>query len=323
MAGIRAQRRLARPGEILDAALEEFVLKGYAGTRLEDVAARAGVTKGTIYFYFSSKERVFESVVSELSKAPILEFEQAEAAWTEDLASDIEGFLKRLYRYLAENARSREILRLLIAEANRFPALVDRHFEEFMRPCVERLRERFADAIATGDLAPATISELPEVVLGPVLALNVMMLLFANRRPLNPDGYMATHQAVLLDGILARRAPPPDTPAPGAWTAWRRFPDPRRCEALTAPLGPGLYELRLASGEPILFGAARSVANHLSTLLPAGIGTPTQGSSSRRGFLVSHLAALTYRTLASESYDEAVDLAATMDEHAYRFGRTG
>lgn len=63
---VRARRKFERPGEILEAAFEEFVENGYAGTRLEDVAARAGVTKGTIYFYFESKEDVFASMVREL-----------------------------------------------------------------------------------------------------------------------------------------------------------------------------------------------------------------------------------------------------------------
>ncbi|MFA5902282.1 MAG: helix-turn-helix domain-containing protein, partial [Hyphomicrobium sp.] len=64
----RARRKAERPNEILDAAFEEFALHGYAAARLEDVAARAGVTKGTIYVYFESKERVFEALVRERGK---------------------------------------------------------------------------------------------------------------------------------------------------------------------------------------------------------------------------------------------------------------
>ena len=65
----RARRKAERPAEILDAAFEEFVKNGYAATRLEDVAARANVTKGTIYFYFETKERVFDEMIRHKSRA--------------------------------------------------------------------------------------------------------------------------------------------------------------------------------------------------------------------------------------------------------------
>ena len=59
------RRKQARPAEILDAALKVFAEKGYAGARMDDIARRAGVTKGTIYLYFENKEAVFKSLVRE------------------------------------------------------------------------------------------------------------------------------------------------------------------------------------------------------------------------------------------------------------------
>ena len=59
------RRKEARPAELLAAALELFVEKGYAGTRLDDVAQRAGVSKGTLYLYFENKEDLFKAVVRE------------------------------------------------------------------------------------------------------------------------------------------------------------------------------------------------------------------------------------------------------------------
>ena len=61
----RKRRKEARPSELLEAALELFVEKGFAATRLEDVASRAGVSKGTLYLYFENKDALFKAVVQE------------------------------------------------------------------------------------------------------------------------------------------------------------------------------------------------------------------------------------------------------------------
>jgi AcrR family transcriptional regulator len=324
VAGIRAQRKAERPGEILEAAYQEFVLKGYAATRLEDVAARAGVTKGTIYFYFENKERVFEAMIDELSKAPIAAFQDTSVPWTGDLSGDVRGYLDRLYSFMAQNPRSREILRLLIAEASRFPELVDRHFDESLSRLIEPLRTRFADAVENGEMAQAPLSELPEVVLGPILALNVLMLLFANRRPLDPGRFMAAHRSLLLEGLLSEGSRRPATSGSfvgqvGHWTEWRRFPDPRRGELLTAPLAAGLYELRLGSGELILIAASRHVASQMSLLLPAEIKPIQRGTTSRRRFLLSHLSQLEYRVMSCATFDDARARAAEADLTSYMY----
>ncbi len=317
--GIRAQRKAERPGEILEAAYEEFVLKGYAATRLEDVAARAGVTKGTIYFYFESKERVFEATIDELSKGPIAAFCEGELAWTDDLRADVRTYLDRLYDFMAQNPRAREILRLLIAEASRFPELVDRHFDQFSRHLIEPLRTRFAHAIASGEMPEASIPELPEVVLGPVLSLNVLMLLFANRRSLDPARYMATHRSLLLDGLLSRNGRGPAPSGPGAWTEWRRLPDSSRGEMLTAPLGAGLCELRLATGELVLLTAGRNVASEMSQLLPDGIRPGLGATTSQHDFLREHLGELEYRVMGCASFEDACARAADANASLYKF----
>src|SRR5574343_1755930 len=61
----RERRKQARPGELLEAALDLFVEKGFAATRAEEVAVRAGVSKGTLFLYFPSKEELFKAVVRE------------------------------------------------------------------------------------------------------------------------------------------------------------------------------------------------------------------------------------------------------------------
>lgn len=213
MAGaVRARRKAERPGEILEAAFEEFVQKGYAATRLEDVAVRAGVTKGTIYFYFESKEQVFVAMVRELSRPVHAQAEEFAESSSSSTVEFLRAYLCFLYRLLATDRRSREIFRLLIAEANRFPALIDEHHQNFMGPVVKRLRERLEDGAARGEIRPSSVLEFPEFLLSPALSLNISMLLFSDRRPIDMERHFKIAVDLLLHGLLPRTAQDPGAP---------------------------------------------------------------------------------------------------------------
>src|SRR5215469_8617283 len=131
----RRRRKAERPGEILEAAFTEFARNGYAATTLDQIAERAGVTKGTIYVYFENKEHLFISMVREITKAGFDTvhgmFETHEGS-TADLLRAQFSFM---YQHIVEDRRRREVVRMLIAEAPRFPALADRYHEELHRPC--------------------------------------------------------------------------------------------------------------------------------------------------------------------------------------------
>jgi AcrR family transcriptional regulator len=204
MAGAtRARRKAERPSEILDAAFEEFALHGYAATRLEDVAARAGVTKGTIYVYFESKERLFEALAHECGKelhariAPIVEDE------SEPTADSIRANLVSLFHACVDDRRSQEFLRLLISEAMRFPVLVDEHFESFIAPILGKLRQRVQRGIETGVFRATRAVDFPELLMGPALSIHIWKLLFAERRPLDTEQYIQSAVDLLLNGLLA------------------------------------------------------------------------------------------------------------------------
>lgn len=200
----RARRKAERPGEILDAAYDEFARNGYAATRLEDVAARAGVTKGTIYLYFENKERVFASMVQEVLRpvqertAAFLEGDRGTAPET------IAGLLGFLYEVIADDPRPREAIRLLIAEAHRFPALVDENHARMMGPVVEHLRRALHRGRGRGEVRAAGVEEVPEVLISPALALVIWMLLFADRRPIDAERHRAVALDVILHGLLPR-----------------------------------------------------------------------------------------------------------------------
>src|SRR5690606_21391149 len=123
------RRKTQRPEEILQAALEEFIAKGYAGTRLEDVAKRAGISKGLVYVYFDTKEELFKAVVrtflvphAELLRGEIDESQLPSEAL---LRGPVLGLMKQVV-----NSRVHELIRLLIAEGQRHPDLTAFYYQE-------------------------------------------------------------------------------------------------------------------------------------------------------------------------------------------------
>jgi AcrR family transcriptional regulator len=199
-----SRRKLERPNEILAAAFEEFVLTGYAATRLEDVAARAGVTKGTIYFHFQSKENVFVQMVRELSKPMRCKTQDFLDCNSQEGIEFFKSYLDFSYAQILEDRYSREIFRLLVAEATRFPGLTDEHFKFVLEPVFARLRETLCDAIKSGKVRNAPAMEYPDLLLSPMLTLNIFLLVFADRKQIDPKRHLEAAKDLLLNGLLPR-----------------------------------------------------------------------------------------------------------------------
>lgn len=200
----KVRRKPGRPGEILAAAFEEFVLHGYAATRLEDVAARAGVTKGTIYFHFENKENVFVQMVREQSKSLQMNVQDFLRQETADVEMFLSDFLDFSHNLMLKDRHAREILRLLIAEASRFPDLVDEHTSQFIEPIFRHLRGVLGRAAMEGKIRKSPAIDFPDLLLSPALALNVFMMLFADRKDADPASRVAAAKDLLLNGLLPR-----------------------------------------------------------------------------------------------------------------------
>lgn len=198
----RARRKAERPSEILDAAFEEFTLHGYAATRLDDVAVRAGVTKGTIYVYFTSKEQVFEALVRDRAKAQQILLAPFFEEQGEPTLESIRADLLFLFRACANDRTTQELLRLLISEAVRFPALVDEYFESVFDGVLAKLQERMKRAGELGVIREAPALDYPELVMSPALSMHVCRLLFADRWPLDTERFIETSVDLLLKGLL-------------------------------------------------------------------------------------------------------------------------
>lgn len=200
-AAVRARRKAERPKEILEAAFGEFSLHGYEAARLDDIAARAGVTKGTIYVYFENKERLFECLVTERGKEQV-ELLRAVMTDRQDLTvSDLRSDLVLLLRTLATDRRGQDLLRLLIAEAPRFPKLIDDHFECVFNPVLNHVRRQFVGAAERGLIRKAPALEHPELFLSPALLMHISRLLFADRWPSDDTSVIEAAVDLFLIGL--------------------------------------------------------------------------------------------------------------------------
>jgi AcrR family transcriptional regulator len=201
----RERRKAERPGEILDAAFEEFVKNGYAATRLEDVAARAGVTKGTIYFYFETKERVFEEMVLHVSQALFSELDSYVQKLEGTYVSRLRSLIVFVYGRIAEDRASRETLRFLIADGTRFPGLVDRHYEEFVQPVIDQFQKLIEAGVAAGEFRSSPASAYTEIVMSPAVLFSVWSLLFGSRKKIDVALFTDASIDLIMNGLAASR----------------------------------------------------------------------------------------------------------------------
>jgi AcrR family transcriptional regulator len=215
------RRKDARPQELLAAALDLFVGRGYAATRLEDVARRAGVSKGTLYLYFANKEELFKAVVRDAIVQPIGEAETDFAAVEGHSADLLRTLLMRWWDKVGAT-RASGITKLMIAEAANFPELMQFYNEEVIARGNALISGILARGVARGEFRP-----LDPAVMMPVLTAPVLMLMLWSQSPqlcagaeIDPRAYLAAFIDNTLRGLrpsgVAEGAPytmppPPDT----------------------------------------------------------------------------------------------------------------
>ena len=164
------RRKEARPEEITAAALELFIERGYAATRLEDVAARAGVSKGTLYLYFANKEELFKAVVREGIVSPLKEFRGV----IENYAGSTFDLLERLIRTwweLIGSTRLSGIPKLVMSEAQNFPEIARFYVDEVIRPGREALAALIQRGIARGEFRFLDPLHAGNLVFAPLLMI--------------------------------------------------------------------------------------------------------------------------------------------------------
>jgi AcrR family transcriptional regulator len=200
----RRRRKAERPQEILEAAFAEFSRNGYAATTLDQIAERAGVTKGTIYVYFENKEHLFISMVREITKTALDTVHEMFETHEGSTADLLRAQFSFIYEQIVEDKRRREVVRMLIAEAPRFPELADRYHEEILRPCLDMLRQAIQRGMDRGEIRKSSIVDSPQVVIAPIALVDLWIMMFDDRQPLDLKAYFNAHLDLVLNGLLAK-----------------------------------------------------------------------------------------------------------------------
>lgn len=188
---INSDRRIARRTAILAAALEEFSCSGFANARLEDIAARAGVAKGTVYLYFRNKEGLFQELLREAA-TPILKAIATMGDAKGTLRARLDSIVDVLLTQAAQGGRGR-IIWLVIAEGPRFPALADFHFREIVQPALAALRTALIIAERNGEPVSRGIADFPQLIVAPILMSVIWQVLFARLSPIDARRMIDIH----------------------------------------------------------------------------------------------------------------------------------
>ena len=200
------RRKDARPGELAAAALDLFVERGFAATRLDDVARRAGVSKGTLYLYFDSKEDLFKAVIREGYVSRITEFAEK--------MKDYQGTSAELIRELVNSwwaqigaTKLAGITKLMMSEAGNFPDLANFYHDEVVVRGMGLFAAAIERGIAAGEFREVALDYAPRIACAPV----IMLMLWRNSfdlcgtHQMDPAAFLDTHTDMLLHALAADR----------------------------------------------------------------------------------------------------------------------
>jgi AcrR family transcriptional regulator len=191
--GIRAARQAERRDAILTAALDEFAASGFAATRLDDVARRAGVAKGTIYLYFRDKESLFQELVRTMVSPVVGAIETEQLA--DRPARDVADMIVELFAREIFGTRRKDVLRLIITEGVRFPKLAEFYYREVIERVLVALRAILSRAVARGELPNDALVRFPQLLVAPALLTLVWNGMFT---PLDFRSVMSAHLDILF-----------------------------------------------------------------------------------------------------------------------------
>lgn len=201
---LRARRKEARPAEISAAALELFVEKGFSATRLDDVALRAGVSKGTVYLYFENKEALFKAAV-EAAMLPAIEAAEALPGHPDATAREmLRCFIFGWWEMVGSTTLG-ALPKLLVAESHNFPELAIWFHDTLIRRAQGAVGRIVALGIERGEFRPQDVAVATRVVFAPLFAYVVWRNAFKFMTDLpTPEVYLDTVVAMLTEGMAVR-----------------------------------------------------------------------------------------------------------------------
>lgn len=203
----RERRKEARPGELLEAALDLFVEKGYAATRVDEVASRAGVSKGTLFLYFPSKEELFKAVVRENIAGRFMEWNSE----FETFAGDTGALLHYCFQVWWERVgatKASGITKLMLSEAQNFPDIAQFYQQEVIEPGRSLIRRILQRGVERGEFRAVDLDYAVYLVMAPMIFLMMWKHSIGACVPgalgMTPETYIQIQAENLLRGLLVR-----------------------------------------------------------------------------------------------------------------------
>jgi AcrR family transcriptional regulator len=197
----RAERAAERREAIIEAAMDEFIARGFAATRLDDVASRAGVAKGTIYLHFKDKEALFEELIRTAIVPLVNRLASGPPPVGGSVRDMVEGFA-RTFIHEVTTTRRGDIVRLIVAEGPRFPDIADFYYREVVSKGLAGMRAAIALGIARGEIRNKDLAQFPQILIAPALIAVIWQSLFSKHAPLDAIEMFRVH----LDLIFGERS---------------------------------------------------------------------------------------------------------------------
>ena len=206
MAAQKFQRRKdERPAEITEAALAAFAENGYAATRVDDVAKRAGVSKGLLYLYFKTKEELFKAVIRSFVAPKVQELsvivDESELSAEDFIRGPFLSMIKTL-----PDSPIRVIIRLMFSEGHKHPDLVEYYWENVVRHALEMMKKLIGRGVATGEFRSSAVDEMPQLLISPVILSVFWKQVFDKQSTLDTDLLIETHIEAMLNYLKVRPA---------------------------------------------------------------------------------------------------------------------
>jgi AcrR family transcriptional regulator len=199
-ASSRAERAAERRGAIVEAAMEEFIARGFAASRLDDIAKRAGVAKGTIYLHFKDKESMFEELIRTAIVPLVMRLGSTPPPAGASVRDVVEKFASTFIQEVAMTRRG-DLVRLIVAEGPRFPAVADFYYREVVSRGLAGMRAMIELGIARGEIKNRNLAKFPQILVAPALIAVIWQSLFSKHAPLDAIEMFRVH----LDLIFGER----------------------------------------------------------------------------------------------------------------------
>ena len=198
----RQRRKEARPAEIMAAGLKIFSERGFAATRLEDVAEAADISKATIYLYFDSKADLLKAIVRQIVSPRIGELEEIIRAYDGPTTDMLRIIYARMSTIIG-TAGIRPLIKLIVMEANNFPDIVKFYWDEVASRGLANLSYLINRGIERGEFRPCDAEATAQSVIFPILMNALATEVFGPMPVFAPDRFIPSHLDFILRGLAA------------------------------------------------------------------------------------------------------------------------